>query len=336
MDLSIIIPMYNTSKNKLYQCYDSIRRLSGFDYEVLTVDDGSDVKAAEHCKNYVRNYNNFKYFRQNNMGVSAARNFGVEKALGKYLMFVDSDDEIIADPINDFMSQTIKKDKGGGYDVVVFDRYFLKRKKKTYNTVLKESEANDLQELLKSFILNRGIGWIHGLLYKRSFLIENSLRFSSNTIQQEDRDFNFELFKYSPQYLYINKAVYIYHYGMKSTIERWKKNPESMIDSGTTRYLDNINFLKHSRFTDADSIKEQIVKKRIELIYSNAVDLYCAGRMSNVYKNKLTKLMQSLILPSNSKKNVINKYYTIIHQRWNSIRIYAIIRLTYLKITGIW
>lgn len=106
MDLSIIIPMYNTPKDLLYRCYDSITKLSGFEYEVLTIDDGSTAKVAEYCMDYINSHDNFKYIHQNNMGVSSARNLGLKRASGTYVMFVDSDDKIIASPINELMSET--------------------------------------------------------------------------------------------------------------------------------------------------------------------------------------------------------------------------------------
>lgn len=184
--------------------------------------------------------------------------------------------------------------------------------------------------------MKSGIGWIHGLLYRKQFLIEKSLYFSTNTIQQEDRDFNFKLFQESPNYLYVSKAAYIYYYRMNTTIERWKKNPDGMIDAGTIRFDDNIKYIDKFGFTDIDTIKEKLIQKRIEAIYSNAVDLYLAKKMSNTYKQKLTDLMKALSIPKISDKKIITKYSRIIHQKWNVIRIYAKLRLLYLKAAGIW
>lgn len=225
---------------------------------------------------------------------------------------------------------------GNYYDVIIFDRYFIKGSKQVYHTVLNDHERDNSDELLKSYITNAGIGWIHGILYKRHFLELNSLQFSVNTIQQEDRDFNFELFKSEPNYLYVKKAAYIYNYCMKSTINRWKKNPDGMIDAGTIRFKGNIEFINLYFLEEKARLLDSIVKKRICTIYNNAVDLYCARVMTSEFQDKLISLMQSTPLPIDCEKYILKKYNVIVKQKWIGIKIYAFIRMAYLKIRKIY
>lgn len=103
MDLTIIIPVYNTLPNALHKCFESIRTLSGISFEVLIIDDGSDTMTKKYCMDYADNDNSFIYVHQNNARVSTARNLGIKLSKGTYIMFVDSDDEIIAKPINDLI-----------------------------------------------------------------------------------------------------------------------------------------------------------------------------------------------------------------------------------------
>lgn len=93
MKLSIIVPIYNSSKY-LKKCLDSIQNQTFKDFEVLLVNDGSTDDSAKICKKYVENDSKFKYFYKQNGGLSDARNFGLEKAIGKWIGFVDSDDSI--------------------------------------------------------------------------------------------------------------------------------------------------------------------------------------------------------------------------------------------------
>ena len=96
MLLSIIIPMYNVEAY-LEQCLDSLVRQTMKDMEVLLVDDGSTDRTGEIAKRYAENYENFRYFRKENGGLSDARNYGIPYASGKYIAFLDSDDWVEPD-----------------------------------------------------------------------------------------------------------------------------------------------------------------------------------------------------------------------------------------------
>lgn len=95
--ISLIIPIYNTGAY-LQRCLDSVvaqREVSSGDVEVLLVDDCSTDSSAETAELYCRRFKTVELIRQSsNQGVSAARNRGIDCAHGRYLMFLDSDDEI--------------------------------------------------------------------------------------------------------------------------------------------------------------------------------------------------------------------------------------------------
>ena len=89
--VSIIVPSYNTPKALLRACLDSLFKQTYDDYEVIIVDDGSKIPVSEVLGDQRRNAR-VSVFRQDNRGVSAARNLGLSKAQGKYVAFVDADD----------------------------------------------------------------------------------------------------------------------------------------------------------------------------------------------------------------------------------------------------
>ena len=91
--LSVIVPVYNCEKY-LDECLASLTRqgLNANEYEVLVVNDGSTDKSEKIALSYCEKYHNFYLLNQENQGVSAARNKGLESARGKYIAFVDSDD----------------------------------------------------------------------------------------------------------------------------------------------------------------------------------------------------------------------------------------------------
>lgn len=91
--ISVIIPIYNAAKylSHTFQC---LRGQTYANFEVLLINDGSTDRSGELCEEIVRQDPRFRYFPQQNSGVSAARNHGIEAAQGKYITFIDADDEI--------------------------------------------------------------------------------------------------------------------------------------------------------------------------------------------------------------------------------------------------
>lgn len=94
--LSIIVPIYKTEKY-LAQCLDSIQAQTFKDFEAILIDDGSPDHCGTIAENYAALDSRFIVIHQDNKGVSAARNAGLEKAQGKYCGFVDPDDWIESD-----------------------------------------------------------------------------------------------------------------------------------------------------------------------------------------------------------------------------------------------
>lgn len=93
---SFIVPVYNTNKY-LKKCLDSLIKQTFKDFEIIVVNDGSTDKSLEIIEEYKNKYVNIKLINQNNQGLSVARNNGILKATGKYILFIDSDDYIEKD-----------------------------------------------------------------------------------------------------------------------------------------------------------------------------------------------------------------------------------------------
>ncbi|WP_250255291.1 glycosyltransferase family 2 protein [Chryseobacterium sp. Marseille-Q3244] len=92
--ISIIVPVYNV-ENYLAKCLDSLVNQTHQNIEILVVDDGSKDRSGEIIKGYGDKYSDkIKTFTKENGGLSDARNFGLEKATGEYIGFVDSDDYV--------------------------------------------------------------------------------------------------------------------------------------------------------------------------------------------------------------------------------------------------
>ena len=109
MRYSLIIPVFNSEKT-VARCIESIVSQDFDDYEILLINDGSTDKSDALCKEFSEKYRTVKYFKKENGGVSSARNLGLEKASGKYVLFVDSDDEVSGNYFEAINEMTGKND----------------------------------------------------------------------------------------------------------------------------------------------------------------------------------------------------------------------------------
>ena len=94
MLVSVVVPVYNVSLELLHRCIESVRHQAGNDVEIIIIDDGSDQNNSDLYRKICNEYYDTHYYRQTNSGPSVARNLGVKKAQGEYILFLDSDDYI--------------------------------------------------------------------------------------------------------------------------------------------------------------------------------------------------------------------------------------------------
>lgn len=121
MDFSVIIPAYNCEKT-IAHTVDSIEAVHIDKMEIILIDDGSTDCTNKICKTLIDKYSNVKYYYQENAGVSAARNNGVQVADGKYILFLDSDDTVDYVILRKCMSKALELD----VDMLIFGMAFRK------------------------------------------------------------------------------------------------------------------------------------------------------------------------------------------------------------------
>lgn len=136
--ISIIVPCYNQAQY-LDECLQSVLAQTYQDWECIIVDDGSPDNTGEIAQKWVEKDARFTYFKKENGGVASARNLGLEKAQGKWILPVDGDDKIAAD----YLSLALQK-LNEGYDLVYCRANYFGVKNEeftlpdyTYETLLK-------------------------------------------------------------------------------------------------------------------------------------------------------------------------------------------------------
>lgn len=116
MHFSLILPIYNV-ESYLSECLSLILKQSFSDFECLMIDDGSTDGSADICKKFASRDSRFKYYYKNNGGLSDARNYGLRKSSGDYIVFIDSDD-VVSSELLAIVKHCIEQHHA---DVVYFD-----------------------------------------------------------------------------------------------------------------------------------------------------------------------------------------------------------------------
>ena len=120
---SIIIPVYNSEKY-LKTCIESVQKQSLKNLEIILVEDKSTDSSRKICNFFLKKYNNIKLIiHKKRHGVSSSRNEGIEAAIGKYIIFIDSDDYLLSDSLKSIKNLVLKNDN---LDIIFLNSHFTK------------------------------------------------------------------------------------------------------------------------------------------------------------------------------------------------------------------
>lgn len=201
MSISVVIPIYNSALF-LRRCIDSILGQTLQDMEIVLVDDGSTDDSGVLCDEYAEKYQNIKVYHKQNEGASQARKYGLSKAQGEYVTFVDSDD-IVED---DYLERLYNAMKQYGTKIAACDQ--IKHQEGTDVIVDKSGEVMllDNQAIHNRFFKYQFWGF-WGKIYHRS--VFDDIYFPQYTIN-EDYVVMAQLFDRYKQMAYVPMGLYHY------------------------------------------------------------------------------------------------------------------------------
>lgn len=217
--VSIVVPMYNCSK-VITRCVHSIKDQTYQNIEILLVDDGSTDDTEMICNEIKKNDDRISVFRQKNSGVSAARNLGIAKATGRYLMFVDSDDYLSKTYVEKMVSAL--ENANAELCISGYTYTYTNKEKKHFNGNFlccdKDEFVQKFGELYEEYFLH--VVW--NKIFVREFLISD---FPQGLSLGEDLLFVLEYLKNIQKVAVIDETGYYYVIGQEQSLTtKFRKN----------------------------------------------------------------------------------------------------------------
>lgn len=309
MYFSIIVPMFNL-EHYIKDCCLSIQNQFFEDFEVILVDDESTDNTEKVVEDLVGDDDRFKFYRKPNGGAADTRNYGIKKANGKYILFVDGDDYIDADMLQKLYDLT----KGKEYDILEFNAMVQQdgRNLGLYND--RYQPYSEMQDGLNYMINNlKNYGNIYivpwGKLIRRNLIIENSIYFKKGRLY-EDELWTPQLFIHAKKVNYIDLPVY--HYKLRNGSSMHSQLTEKNLSDSRKNFQE---LEKYYNKLEVSHTKKAELKSYIAREYMWACTNYSIGRLSFsdrkfVFRN--AKNPQSIIesilfnISPSLRKNIIN------------------------------
>lgn len=204
--ISVIVPIYNV-KEYLRKCLDSLSAQTFKEIEFLLIDDGSSDSSGEIADQYTTD-SRFCVFHTENHGLAAVRNFGIEKARGQYIMFVDSDDYVASE----FCELPYKAAIDADADLVIFGFVEERRHNEKVLKPTKEIPSGIIDELT-AYECGDVAAW--NKLYKKALFID--VRFPEGRIS-EDTATTYKIVHAANRIYYLNNYLYYYNLSRNDSI----------------------------------------------------------------------------------------------------------------------
>lgn len=346
--VSIVIPIYNMGET-IEDCLASLLKQDYENIEIILVDDGSTDNSYEKCLSISKQDKRIVVYHTVNRGAGPARNYGIEKALGKYIYFPDADDYL-----EPYAIRLMVKAMNKGSDLVVFGF----RNKNVHGKVVLEKHC--VNEYLDSAIIrndySRYIQYdalyaIQGAPWNKLFTLDvirkNNVSFPALR-RHQDEAFIARYMCFSNKVHFIDEILYTYY--VNDTKKEWKKYPKDYIDAVRGLYQERKETILTWNTEDETTrlyIEREFISnviKAMELLFSPKNKMSISNRKAlivqyiqntgilSLHNNKHLGKWQSIVL-NIAQKGYLNRLYCILFLKTRADK-YGIVRLVKLLRKG--
>jgi glycosyltransferase involved in cell wall biosynthesis len=288
--ISLIIPVYNVEQY-LERCLTSCvsQDISLDEYEIIIINDGSKDNSLSIAERFEKEYKNITVYSQKNQGLSAARNKGLSLAKGEYVWFIDSDDWIEPNCLENLLSQLNDMD-------VAAMGYIKAYNNSSKNVIVDYSNKNIYSS--RSLLMSHYYTQAQMYIYRREFLIDNSLKFYKG-IMHEDNEFTPRMLYLATNLVIVDKPIYYFY-----------KRPGSITTSINPKKAYDLIIVCNSLSKFSMSVLPEYISKFDYLISMNLnSSLYNSFKMENDEKIKFNNfIFDNRHLFLHLKRSKVRKY----------------------------
>ena len=241
--VSVIVPVYNAEKY-IGRCLDSLLQQTFTNIEIVVINDGSVDSSRAIIEKYAAKDERIHLLCQENKGVSAARNKGIENASGKYIMFADSDDYVADTYVADFVN-TMESTKA---DIAVCGYYecYEKKSRQIEKSYFKDNSSfeNYRQAMLKNPIDNYfSVLW--NKCFLRGHIVNNNLLFEEGRSFAEDYAFLINYIKAYNKMAFVENCNYYYLFDREGSLGKGNDNRSRRVEDISFVYKKYKEFWEH-------------------------------------------------------------------------------------------
>lgn len=277
--VSIIVPVYNCEKY-IQKCVHSILRQTYRKLEVLLIDDESSDRTSVICDQFAKEDKRVKVYHLKNRGVSATRNYGLYRANGEYIQFVDGDDSIQSHMVETLVKQMEKTEA----DIVICNYYKqLSPWFKVINHFVDEPGIYSRKEYFENTLKDPGhhyYGVIWNKLFRGQVIREHKLFFREEMTLGEDFVFNMQYWNVVERFAVIPDILYGYNRMETRSLSRQVRvtlaDCEKELFNRKVIYADYCIYLQQNELTEEQ--KEKIRHYWIEFYVRQTVVLQVEGK----------------------------------------------------------
>lgn len=219
MKYSVIVPACQAEKT-ISRCLDSLLAENRDDVEIILVNDGSTDGTEAICTSYAQRDDRIRYFWKPNGGVSSARNLGLSRARGDYVLFVDSDDYVTPD-----FFAVIDAHMTADCQFLMFGRYVQDGASIRACPLYDQAADNPEQtaRLLSRALAEKSLNAVHAKVFRRQCIVDQGLRFDERLPIGEDKVFVVQYVVHADNLRFIQQPLYVLSIDNSESLSRRKR-----------------------------------------------------------------------------------------------------------------
>ncbi len=292
--VSIVVPVYN-AETFLKDTIESVLRQTYSTYELILVDDGSKDSSLSICNKYAEIDSRICVIAQDNSGAGAARNTGIARARGKYVMFLDADDTY--EPT--IVDQLVSKIEETGSDMAVCGYYTVSQEQRNivdtgFHQELRNQEIFDaVEDLCKHKVFN--LLW--NKIFRNEIIKTYKLAIDQSLIVGEDFRFVLEYLDKCQSIAFIDKPLYNYITQNSFTTRRYREDDFECRRKNAAYYVS---------FCEKHNLRTNCYFQYVKLLFSHCMQM--ENKSCNMSRKQKNQAIRRILLSDEMKKALLNAY----------------------------